>query len=153
MEYNLLAVGIVLLIAEIFIPSFGILGIAGLLALTIGCFYLLGAGMQAVLILLAVYGFIGLVIVVLGCYFPKESKWNPFVLWEKQKNEQGYTGSSDFSAYLNKVGLAITPLRPAGTIEIEGQRLDVSSLGDYIDKDMQVKVIKVEGNKIFVKKV
>lgn len=153
MEYNLLAVGMLLLIAELFIPGFGIFGIAGLLALTAGCFYLLGSGMQAFLILLAVYGFIGLVIVILGCYFPKESKWNPFVLWEKQKNDQGYTGSSDFSAYLDKTGISITPLRPAGTVEIEGQRLDVSSFGDYIDKDVQVKIVKIEGNKIFVRKV
>ena len=83
-------------------------------------------------------------------YLPKESKWNPFVLWDRQQNSAGYTGGSDFSALLGKQGVALTKLRPAGTVLIEGRRYDVSSMGDFLPKDSKIVVTKVEGNKLFV---
>ncbi|MEE1193575.1 MAG: NfeD family protein, partial [Phascolarctobacterium sp.] len=79
-----------------------------------------------------------------------ESKWNPFVLWDKQQNSAGYTGGSDFSQLLGKQGVALTTLRPAGTALIEGKRYDVSSLGDFLPKDSHIVVAKVEGSKLFV---
>lgn len=153
MEYNLLLAGFVLLAVELIVPGFGVFGILGLAALTVGSFFVLGGGMEAFLILLAIYAVIVAVILLCCFYFPSKSKWNPFVLWDEQKNAAGYTGSSDLSALLHKRGVALTPLRPAGTVELDGERMDVSSLGDYIDKGECVEVIRVEGSKLLVKKV
>ena len=44
----------------------------------------------------------------------------------------------------------MTTLRPAGTILVDGKRLDVSSQGDYIEKSASVIIVRVEGSKIFV---
>lgn len=153
MEYNLLLAGFVLLAVELIVPGFGVFGILGLASLTLGSFFVLGGGMEAFLILLAIYAVIVAVILLCCFYFPSKSRWNPFVLWDEQKNAAGYTGSSDLSALLHKRGVALTPLRPAGTVELDGERMDVSSLGDYIDKGESVEVIRVEGSKLLVKKV
>lgn len=153
MEYNLLLAGFVLLAVELVVPGFGVFGILGLASLTLGSFFVLGGGMEAFLILLAIYAVIVAVILLCYFYFPSKSRWNPFVLWDEQKNAAGYTGSSDLSAMLHKRGIALTPLRPAGTVELDGERMDVSSLGDYIDKGESVEVIRVEGSKLLVKKV
>lgn len=153
MEYNLLLAGLVLIVIEIIVPGFGLFGLAGLGALTVGSFLIMGGGMKAFLILLAIYAVLAVIVLLVCFYFPSKSKWNPFVLWEKQKNEQGYTGSSDFSALLDKTAVTLTPLRPAGTAEVEGERVDVSSFGDYIDKGVAVRIVKIEGSKIFVKKI
>lgn len=153
MEYNLLIVGALLMLVELAIPGFGIFGVLGLASLTLGSFFVLGGGMEAFLILLAIYAVIIAIILVICFYFPSKSKWNPFVLWDEQKNSAGYTGSSDFSSLLNKKGKALTPLRPAGTVDIDGERIDVSSLGDYIDKDELVEIVKIEGSKLFVKRI
>ena len=86
----------------------------------------------------------------MGVYLPKESKYNPFVLWTRQKNSEGYTGGKNWSMLVGKRGTALTTLRPAGTILVDGKRLDVSSQGDYIEKSAPVIIVRVEGSKIFV---
>ena len=56
-------------------------------------------------------------------------------------------------AYLGKKGKVIAPLRPAGTAVIDGERVDVVSFGDYIDKDAEIEVVKIEGSKLLVKQI
>lgn len=153
MEYNLLIVGVVLLFIELLIPGFGIFGVLGLCSLTVGSFFVMGGGMEAFLVLLAIYVLLAAIIFFLFLYKPANSRWNPFILWDKQKNSDGYTGSGNFSNLLNKTAVTVTPLRPAGTVLLDDERIDVSSFGDYIDKDVIVRIVKIEGSKIFVRKV
>lgn len=152
MEYSLLLAGVVLLAIELVVPGFGVFGIAGMACTTIGAFFVMGGGLPAMLILLGIYLVLALAIAFLCFYLPKESKYNPFVLWTRQQNSAGYTGGEDLSPLLGKQGKALTTLRPAGTIVLDGKRLDVSSLGDYIEKGTPVTIVKVEGSKIFVEK-
>lgn len=152
MEYSLLLAGVVLLAIELVVPGFGVFGIAGMACTTIGAFFVMGGGLPAMLILLGIYLVLALAIAFLCLYLPKESRYNPFVLWTRQQNSAGYTGGEDLSSLLGKQGKALTTLRPAGTIVLDGKRLDVSSLGDYIEKDTLVTIVKVEGSKIFVEK-
>lgn len=95
MEYTFLLAGVLLLAIELVIPGFGIFGMAGMACMTIGAFFVLGGGMTALVILLGIYLLLGLCIAFLCLYLPKESKYNPFVLWMQQKNSEGYTGSRD----------------------------------------------------------
>ena len=84
-EYILLGVGIVLLGIEAVVPGFGFFGVTGLISLLAGSYYLLGGGAEAAYILLGVVLALGAVVALLFVYLPAESKWNPFVLWEKQE--------------------------------------------------------------------
>jgi membrane-bound ClpP family serine protease len=43
-------------------------------------------------------------------------------------------------------------LRPSGTADFSGVRLDVVSDGDFIPKDSKVVISKVEGHRIVVRK-
>jgi membrane-bound serine protease (ClpP class) len=61
--------------------------------------------------------------------------------------------AQSYEHLLNKSGKALTPLRPAGIILVEGKKYDVVTEGDMIAKGSEVKVIKVEGNKIYVKAI
>ena len=150
MEYYLLLVGVICMLVEMVVPGFGIFGITGIICLTGGSYFVMGGGWTALLVLAGFYLLVALLIAFLCVYLPKESKWNPFVLWFKQKNDAGYTGSKNLSALLGKEGVALTVLRPAGTVLVEGKRFDVISLGDFIPKDTLVKIVKVEGSKVFV---
>lgn len=150
LEYYFMLAGLVLLLIEFVVPGFGIFGVSGMVCLTVGGFYVLGGNAWAALVLLAVYLFFVLVITLLCVYLPKESKYNPFVLWTRQKNSEGYTGGKNWSMLVGKGGTALTTLRPAGTILVDGKRLDVSSQGDYIEKSAPVIIVRVEGSKIFV---
>ena len=150
MEYTFLLAGVVLLAIELVIPGCGIFGMAGMACMTIGAFFVMGGGLPALVILLGIYLLFGLVIAFLCLYLPKESKYNSFVLWTQQKNSEGYTGGKNWSMLVGKRGTALTTLRPAGTILVDGKRLDVSSQGDYIEKSAPVIIVRVEGSKIFV---
>ncbi len=152
-EFYCVIGGVVLLIIELAVPGFGVFGIGGTLFLTIGCYYLMGGGMTALLTVVAFYAVLAAVLAVLCLYLPRESKWNPFVLWDRQKNSAGYTGGENLALLLGKRGETLTTLRPAGTIIADGRRLDVSSLGDYVEKGVPVQIVKVEGSKIFVDRI
>ena len=89
-EYYLLIAGVILMSVELAVPGFGIFGIGGLLCLTGGGYYLLGGGLAALTVLLGFYILVALVIAFLCLYLPRESKWNPFVLWDKQQNSAGW---------------------------------------------------------------
>ena len=47
----------------------------------------------------------------------------------------------------------LTPLRPSGTARIGGKRVDVVTVGDFIAQNSSVKVVEVEGPKVFVEAV
>ena len=77
-----------------------------------------------------------------------------FVLRTELGSDEGYNSAAkeDYSEYLGQTGVALTVLRPAGTAMIENKRLDVVSVGDFIEVDVPIQVVNVEGSKIMVEK-
>jgi membrane-bound serine protease (ClpP class) len=53
---------------------------------------------------------------------------------------------------LGKHGTALSPLRPAGIADIEGERVDVVSDGELIEPGAQIVVTRVDGNRIVVRR-
>ena len=49
--------------------------------------------------------------------------------------------------------MAVTPLRPAGIIEIADRRIDAVSDGAFIDSGSRVRVLTVEGSRVVVERV
>ncbi|KAF0244380.1 MAG: hypothetical protein FD180_2563 [Planctomycetota bacterium] len=47
-------------------------------------------------------------------------------------------------------GTAATPLRPTGIALLNGQRMDVLTNGEPVDRGEQVRVVSVEGNRVVV---
>ena len=62
------------------------------------------------------------------------------------------SSAEDLSTLVNGEGVALTPLRPSGTARIAGRRVDVVTEGDMIESGARVRVIKVEGARVIVKK-
>lgn len=149
----LFLVGIVLLLAEIFVPSFGVLGILGVLCL-IGGIVLAAYSTENALASLG-FAFVVTIVVLLftARYFKHKGIWSKFVLKDQMTSEQGYNSATDHRSLIGKKGIAITPLRPSGTAFIDGQRIDVISAGDFIDKSQKIEVDQVEGTRVVVKKI
>lgn len=151
----LFVLGLILMVIEAFYPGFGIFGIGGLLAF-ITSIFLVTPSFEAALISLTV-AIIGTIILVLVSmkFLTTRNFWKRLVLGNKLVTEEGYVASrQELKDYLDQEGTAITILRPAGTMELaDGTRLDVVTSGDFIEKDSRIKVIKVEGNRIIVKKI
>ena len=143
-------VGILVIIAEIILPSGGILSIlaTGLFGYSL---YLVftnissSAGMAFIIADL----FIVPILVYFGIKFLAKS---PVTLRTKLSKEDGVTvQSSDQNDFLGSVGLAITDLRPSGVANVKDQRLDVVTQGEYLENQTEIIVIAVSGNQIVVK--
>jgi membrane-bound serine protease (ClpP class) len=57
------------------------------------------------------------------------------------------------TALLGRTGRALTVLRPAGAMELDGQRLDVVTAGEFVDAGDAVRILEVQGNRIVVERV
>ena len=75
------------------------------------------------------------------------------VLRTELGSDKGFHSAvENYSEHLGQTGVALTALRPAGTAMIENKRLDVVSVGDFIEVDVPIQVINVEGSKVMVEK-
>ncbi len=148
----LFVVGLLLLLTEIFITSgFGLIGGLGVMSLFGSIMLSYGDALTALYsILVAV--FVSLLIIALSWNrFTHSGAWRRLVLLTREEKEHGYHGVvGSYIDLLNQQGLTVTSLRPAGIVEINGKRYDVVSEGGFLDKDVPVKVVYVEGNRIVV---
>lgn len=64
-----------------------------------------------------------------------------------------YVTSTDRSALRGQTGTAASYLRPAGIATIDGKRIDVLTAGEFIPQGTPVRVVRVEGARIFVEAV
>jgi len=151
----LFVIGLLLLLAEIFfIPGFGLAGIGGIAAILASIFLTFGNIVQATYSILIALGVSVIGLLLLIKYIPSTRSWRKFVLSTEQKKELGYTvGTKDLKRLTGKEGIAITPLRPSGIVEVNGKKLNALTRGEYVNSNTKIKIISVEGNKIVVEAV
>jgi len=158
-ELLLVALGLFLLALEVLvIPGFGAAGIGGIVALLAGLtMSLFGAGVsvQGVVnaltrVMLALL-FATVAGIVLMRLLPNLPFGRRLILANELRSTEG-EGATDSRDVLGKTGSALSPLRPAGIAEIEGARVDVVTDGGFVDAGDSVEVIRVDGNRIVVRK-
>ncbi len=143
-------IGILVIIAEIILPSGGILSLlaTGLFGYSLYLVFTQLSSSAGMAFIIADMILIP-VLVYLGIKFMAKS---PVTLRTKLSKEDGVTAQSpDQNDYLGSVGLAISDLRPSGVATIADERLDVVTQGEYIEKQTEIIVIEVSGNQIIVK--
>ena len=94
----------------------------------------------------------GAAALVLGKFLPKSRLSGRIALGAATAAADGYTAAPDSSAWIGKTGATLTPLHPAGTARIDGQRLDVVTSGEFIDAGTPVKIVEAHGNRLVVQK-
>jgi membrane-bound serine protease (ClpP class) len=145
--------GLLLLVIEIFVSSFGILGILGALSL-FGAVVTAAYNTEQAAWNLAIAFVIAVVVVsVVAKYFKHRGVWNRFILKEKLTADQGFTSAESRHDLLGQEGMALTPLRPAGSARFGEEKVDVVTDGAFIASGQRVKVVHVEGMRVVVKEV
>jgi membrane-bound serine protease (ClpP class) len=152
---GLAAAGVLAIILEVFVPSAGIIGIAGLgsiiasiviayqrLGNLIGSIYL-----AVVLVLVPVF------IVLYFRFFPRSPVGRWLISHDRQEPEKGYSSFTPekYADLVGKEGTSLTILRPAGMVRIDGQKYSAVTGGEFIEKDKPIKVVKVEGSRVVVR--
>ncbi|MFH1423051.1 MAG: NfeD family protein [Planctomycetota bacterium] len=151
----LFAAGIIFIVAEVFIPSGGILTIVALISLILS--YIMAFNISSVVGVV----FIVATIVILPFLISKLLKIFPntffgkLIMLEGPKKHEDVAISSEkmLKSFIGKHGITKSMLRPSGIAEIDGERVDVVSEGMLIEKESIVKVIETHGNALVVKLV
>lgn len=145
--------GAILILLEIFLPG-GIIGLLGLGAIIASLFLAAGSfTVMAVSLLIASAVSITAFILLTRVLGKRMKFFKKFVLNDSTNTENGYVSNQTRMDLIGKVGVTFTPLRPAGTVIIDDERLDVVSEGSFTEKDKKVKVVKVEGSRIVVREI
>ncbi len=144
---TLYIIGLTAITIELFIPG-AIVGICG-----VGCVIA-----SVIFAYLHVSNLLGHILLGIGiCFIPIF-----FITWYKlltqtfavKASEKGFASSKDKKDdLLSAEGIAITTLRPSGTANINGHKVDVITEGEMISKNTKIKVTDVKGNRVVVRPV
>lgn len=142
------------LVLEMFVfPGFGVSGLAGIVLLAWGVLLLAVDFTQATGALTIALACTIIIFFVLLRLFNKLNWWQRLTLGTRQQKDTGYVApQTDLIRFVGATGVSISPLRPAGSVEVDGIRLDVVTEGDFLPPNTPVVIIKVEGTRVIVRR-
>jgi membrane-bound serine protease (ClpP class) len=150
----LFILGIVLLAVEIFVtPGFGVSGALGLAS--VGASVVLSYSNSSQAWLSLGLSTIWTLVFVAGSmqFLQRSGVFRRLTLQTAQSREEGYTAVPVYQDYVGQEGVVLNTLRPAGTGEFAGERLDIVSEGEYLTPGTRVRIIRVEGRRIVVRSI
>jgi len=168
-ELLIIVTGLVLMGFELFVlPGFGISGIAGIICISVGLLLslqdfvipdpnlpwekeILISNMLSVLS--AVLGSFLLALFILRYIFPRLSKTiqGPYLATTLADARLDLPMASTLQA--GQTGTAITQLRPSGKADIDGERYDVVTQGDFVPKGSRIRVATIKRTRIVVVRI
>lgn len=162
----LIGIGLVLLAVEAFLlPGFGVAGIlgivstaAGFLSLATG-FSLDGPGTLSWAVTARFLGQFAATLLVGGTMLVLLSRLVPSLPFARRHLHLPAEGlgagavvvPGDVTLAPGVVGVATTDLRPSGRADVDGRPVDVTSEGGYVEAGTSVRVLRVEGARVFVR--
>jgi len=157
----LVGTGLALLGVELFLlPGFGVTGALGIGAILGGLTWtLIGRGATwealtwaALRVLASALAALALGLVAFR-FLPRLPLARRLVLETAMNARKGYASPPEAdTGWLGKRGVAATALRPAGIARIEGTRVDVVTDGEYVEVGEAIRVTRVDGNRIVVRR-
>jgi membrane-bound serine protease (ClpP class) len=180
LEVLLFLIGIIFIGVEVFvIPGMGVAGIAGLLLMVAGVLMAcqdfviprtdrqLETFATSLLVVACSGGGFIVAAMMLSKYFNAMPIFNRLVLKPTQAASDGQTEAKDsegkplpqeqsdsvLGVDVGDWGVAESPLRPAGKAKFADRYLDVMTDGSFVDSGQQVRIVKLQGNRIVVREV
>ncbi len=167
MEITIFFIGLMLLLAEIFlIPGFGFTGIGGIVLIALSMILAMAemreGGLGWEIFADATYIFTlsfaltilsGLIII---SYLPKTKFASFMVLEEKLEKTEELAPASDALLSEFQVGMqgvSMTALRKYGTAKFLDKTVEVNSESEYIEANENIEIIKIHNQNIIVKKI
>ncbi len=150
LQILMMLIGFGLLVLEIYLPGFGVAGISGSILLILGIILAAETVVQGLIMALIAIILLGIAFTIAmragakGKILNKKLVLNAVATEPKKENPLNY--------YVDLEGKAVTPLNPVGSCEIEGVRLSVLSEDSFIEAGEKIKVVRVEGKQLYVRK-
>jgi len=147
----LLILGIILIILEFFVAG-GILGILGAGAV-IGSLFLAGYDLKHMSLSISIAFIIAIIaaVILFKWIGMERGIFRKIILRDRTTTDLGYVSTVERPELVGKVGITVTPLRPAGIALFDDERMDVVSEGAFVENDKHVMIVHVEGMKVVVR--
>lgn len=149
--YIFLAIGLILVYLEFFMPG-AVLGTIGGIFILSSYFSLINSGSGPIELILFFVGSLVLLTLVIK-----------FALYRIEKNkggsgiylsgdQEGYVASTFDKHAIGKEGIVLTDLKPGGFIVVDGKSQPALSLSGYIEKGQTVQIVSGDGESLIVKR-
>ncbi|MBI1248925.1 hypothetical protein GC197_13925 [bacterium] len=150
----ILLFGFALLFLEVLLPTAGVLGFFGVVALVSAVVYgflKCDLGVATGLLVLTVI-LVPFVLSLAVEIWPRTPIGKMILL--DTKVDDGSSGQAESPVHLvGRQGIAKSDLLPSGIAEIDGKRWDVVAVGPVVDRGELIEVVEVEGNRVFVTRI
>ncbi|MBM3981734.1 MAG: hypothetical protein FJ304_15955 [Planctomycetes bacterium] len=148
-----IALGAFLLLAEIFVPTGGILVVAALLFFAIGVGTILYYGSTAE----GVVAIIGLAVGLPASGYIAVVAWRRMsldtVLEDAPTAAAPPVANPDTDGLKGRAGKTVSPLRPSGTVEFDNKRVDAMTEGTMLDAGVWVRCVEVRRGQVIVREM
>jgi membrane-bound serine protease (ClpP class) len=142
-----------LIVAEVFVPSGGIISICSLACLAGGVAIFFHHSTKAGWVGTAIaVVMIPVVLVIAYKIFPKTEFGKTVTLTPSQRKlGDAIPDSEQLQKLLGAEGVVLTPLRPVGMCDFARRKVECVAEGGYVNKEKKVKVIDVEHRRVTVR--
>ncbi len=171
-EYAILlfVFGVLLVVMELFVPSFGLLSVAAIVCFAASVYGVYDPKRPAAAIAIAILApVVALSVLYYGLKLVPRTSWGRGLVLRTPQDQgvparptvsetaslppAGGTTEQELAPLVGKEGVAQSELRPAGLALIDGKRVDVVTEGSLIPPAARVRVVAVEGNRVVVRRV
>ncbi len=146
----LILIGLLLLVLEILvIPGAGVVGLVGFGLMVAGVWlsYTSIGTTTGNVVLLSTIG-LNIAGVVLAI---RSKTWNKAMLNTENTGRVNLIDSEKIK--VGDQGITVSRCAPMGKVLINGEYIEVSALSEFIDQNTKVEIIKIQGNKVYIKQI
>lgn len=144
----LIAVGIIAILLEILvIPGIGVVGIMGFVSVVFGiiqAYTVYGTLAGNITLIISVF-----IMVLMFVMSLRSKTWKRLMLNDSIDSKMNTIDETLIKT--GSEGISISRLAPSGKARIEGELYEVHTLGEFVDENTELIVVKVNRNKIIVK--
>ena len=153
--YLLIVLGLALLIAELFVPSGGILFLASSLCILAGVAltFVYGGTSTGMATLLSVFVVVPGVATAMLYLWPRTPMAKRLILRERDDAVAASPVNLELEGLRGRYGRALSDLRPAGAVEFDGRRVDTIGEGPMILAGAWVRCVDVRAGTVVVRQV
>ena len=144
--------GMILIIVEVFLPGFGLPGIGGIVLVGAGV-VMVGVHFGSLTAVGTLLVIIAVLAVLISWVLRQASRGGKRSDLFLQERDELHTQQEDMKVLVGKSGTTTSVLRPAGIGDFDGVRLNVVTEGGFIEKNMPIEIVRVDGSRIVVRPV
>jgi membrane-bound serine protease (ClpP class) len=156
LAWVLIVVGLLLLVAELFIPTGGVLAVLAAVAILAGVVMsFLQQTYYGVATAVGVFIALPVVVSLMARYWPRTSIGRRFILGgpEEDATVASMPVNVELEQLRGRVGRTLSDLRPAGVTDFDGRRVDTITEGMMVEAGRLVRCIDVKAGKVIVRPV